>query len=172
MRNKIFVYSLIFFILYLIEVTIVPIKINNLTPEYIYIAVVLIAMFEKERYGAIYGLIAGLFCDFANGGLFGLKAVFFMLLGYCIGFLLTKMMSLNMFTSFLLYIFSFLIFQLLNFSIHLMYNDTEIIENAFIYVIIPKLLISLPLVAILYALFKHVYIKFYDNEKEEKQLWQ
>jgi rod shape-determining protein MreD len=129
-------------------------------------------MFEKERYGAIYGLIAGLFCDFANGGLFGLKAVFFMLLGYCIGFLLTKMMSLNMFTSFLLYIFSFLIFQLLNFSIHLMYNDTEIIENAFIYVIIPKLLISLPLVAILYALFKHVYIKFYDNEKEEKQLWQ
>lgn len=172
MKNKIIIYSLIFFILYLFEVTIIPVKINNYTPEYIFIAVILIAMFEKEKFGAIYGLVAGLFCDFADGGLFGFKAVIYIILGYCIGFLLTKIMSLNILTSYLLFIFSFLLFQLLNFSIHLMFNEAETIENAFKYLILPKMLISLPFVAVFYALFRLVYKKFYNYDKEEKQLWQ
>lgn len=170
MRNKIFVYSLIFFILYIIEVTIVPFKVNNCSPEYVFIAVILVAMFEKERYGAIYGLVIGLFYDFSDGGLFGLKAIFFMVLGYCIGFLLTKMMVLNIFTAYLLFIFNFLLFQLFYFNIHLMLNEKESIENAFIYLIIPKLTISLPFVAILYAVFKLLSVKLFKNKDEKKRI--
>ena len=61
MKVRILLYSLFLTLLYMLAYIITPLRFNGISPSYLLCAVVALGLFENEYFGAIYGLVSGLF---------------------------------------------------------------------------------------------------------------
>lgn len=88
-------YGLLLIATYFVQTTPFMIKINNSYPNVILILLILVAMFESNTYGAIFGLFAGMLVDInaVNGS--GLHAITYMLTGFICSLLIGRFLQNN-----------------------------------------------------------------------------
>ena len=166
MRSKVTFFSFMLLILLLLQYTFVPLSYQNCSPDYILILVICAAMFAGHKFGAVFGLIAGLFCDFSDGMIFGVKAILFAVFGYLIGFLVHKILAVNLLTVYLLFIVIFLVTQITALEFYSLFTRGLAFPELFMAYILPAGLLSLPFVLILYGMTK---LLFKWREKKEKE---
>ncbi len=121
-------------------------------PPLLLCTVVVCAMFEGEKAAALFGLFAGLFADAMTSGVFGLKAVLFLFFGYFIAFLEEKILSRNIISSTITGIFCVGLMELIGWMIASL-NSTIPFWTAAQYVFLPRLVMSLPVLLLLYIVF-------------------
>ncbi len=121
-------------------------------PPLLLCAVVVCAMFEGEKSAALFGLFSGLFADAMLSGVFGLRAVLFLIFGYLIAFLEEKILSRNVFSCTIAGMISVALMELLEWGIVGM-NHPVPFWTAAQYVFLPRLAMSLPVLLLLYPLF-------------------
>ena len=153
MKNRIFLYSLIFIALYSVQYIFAPLTLNGVGPEYILCGVVSISMFERQKFGAIYGLVFGLLSDFSSGGLFGINALIYMILGYTVGYLVSYLLSVNVFTCFLMSTVTLIVRDFITVVLTDFVHDGNI-GQALLKVCLPKLILTMPLTVLTYFVFK------------------
>ena len=153
MKKRIIRYTLIFIVFYLLQTAISPITVYGVGPEYILCCTVILAMFEKERFGSIYGLIFGLFCDFSSSGLFGTRAVLFMTFGFFIGIAATNFVSVSMFSAILLTVVTTAVFEML-LCVSYAFFMSESLLPLILYTALPKFLLTLIIIIPIYFIFK------------------
>lgn len=151
MRSRVIRYSFLFLILWLMESIVCPITLRGIYPEYILVSVICLSMREYEKTGAIFGLIFGLLSDFTCSGVFGVKGVFFMAFGYVIGLLSRKYIDLNFMSACLVTVvcsslFFFFTGLVGSFFVH------ETFYSVLSHIIIPKLVLTLPVILPVYPL--------------------
>ena len=78
MRSRIIGYTLVFIVFLFFDTAFVPLKIVGVGTCFLLSATVCLGIFEKECFGALFGLFSGLFLDFATAAVFGLNAIAFM----------------------------------------------------------------------------------------------
>lgn len=122
-------------------------------PPYLLCAVVVCAMFCGEKEASLFGLVSGLFADVMAGGLFGMKAVVYLFFGYMIAFLGEKILSRNVFSCTLAGILSVLLNELAAWGI-VSLNTPVPAAAAAQYVFFPRVAMSLPVLLLLYLVFK------------------
>jgi len=99
-NKKWLVYVVELFIVYLIQFTpsFFP-KFFDVTPNFLLVLAVSVAVFEGEKAGMWYGVAAGFLMDFAGYKIMGFNALFMAVLCYCCGYLVTKLMRNNILTT-------------------------------------------------------------------------
>lgn len=154
--KKHLIYSAVFLLVYIIEAA--PHKFLTFfgtTPDLIIICVVLYAIFEGEKAGAILGLVIGLLCD-VQSKIIGFNAIQFMILGYITGVLMQRLLRRNVITSISLCIAcTFLSSMLTYIFFFLLWGDRNFIF-AFLYIILLKAALSIPFSALFYNGFKYL----------------
>lgn len=145
------VIGLIFLLLGLIEHCIGPFWFGC-NPPYLLCAVVICALFAGEKSAALFGLFSGLFADAMTSGIFGLRAVFFLFFGYMIAFLAEKILSRNVFSGTLAGMLSVGLCELAVWGIECMKTPVPFVTAAR-YVFLPRLVMALPVLLLLYVLF-------------------
>ncbi len=121
-------------------------------PPYLLCAVVVCAMFSGEKTAALFGLFSGLFADAMTSGIFGLKAVIFLFFGYMIAFLAEKILSRNVFSCTLAGILSVALSEFAVWGIENLDHPVPLLTAAQ-YVFLPRLVMCLPVLLLLYVLF-------------------
>lgn len=144
--------SLLFLMLALCEHCLGPIW-WGCNPPLLLCAVAVCAMFEGEKSAALYGLFAGLFADVMAGGVFGVRGVLFLILGYLIAFLEEKIVSRNVFSCTITGMIAVAVGELAGWGIVCL-NSTVSFLTAAKYVFLPRLAMSLPVLLLLYIIFK------------------
>ena len=61
------------------------IAIGGIAPVFVIPATICAAMFENERFGAVFGLVLGFLCDVTVGGIMGYYALLLLFVGYFAG---------------------------------------------------------------------------------------
>lgn len=121
-------------------------------PPLLLCAVVICSMFEGAKYGALFGLFAGLFADIMVPGVFGLKAVLFLILGYLVAFLEDKILSRNILSSTLAGMVCVALMEIIGWGIASLQGSVPFLTAAQ-YVFLPRLAMSLPVLLLLYFVF-------------------
>ena len=153
MKKRIIRYTIIFIIFYLLQTAIRPFTVYGTGPEYILTCTVILAMFEKERFGALYGLISGLFCDFSSSGLFGTRAIFFMTIDYLIGIAATNFVSVSMIGAIFLTAAATAFFEAV-LCVFYAFFMSESLLPLILYTALPKFLLTLIIIIPVYFIFK------------------
>lgn len=153
MRRRIIIYTLLFAVFYLLQTALNPITVFGVSPEYILACTVVLAMTEKEKFGSIYGLVFGLLCDFSSSGLFGTRALLFMAVGYVVGFLATSFMSVSLIGALFLGSMSAVIIETLLCTAYSFFMSLPLVP-LLLYTALPKLLLTLPVIIIVYIVFR------------------
>jgi rod shape-determining protein MreD len=166
MLKKKGIYTIILLLLFLIEAS--PerfIHFLGVPPELLLPCVILIAMFEKEKYGAICGLIVGIFID-TQSKIIGFNALYFMILGFFIGMIMSALIRINIYSVILLIfsgVFLHNVFTYLFFFV--LYGNTSF-RFAFLSIIIPKTVLSTVLGVAMYFGFKKLRINVFQKNEE------
>ena len=166
MKRKIPFFSLLLLILLMLQYTFVPVRYGQASPDYVLILAVVAAMFSGHKFGAVFGLVAGMLCDFADGMFFGMKAVLFAVFGYLIGFLVYKILAVNFLTVTLLFSVVFLATETIVLGFYSFFVRGAAFGALFVNDILPSGLLSLPFVYLIYGMAK---LFFLWREKKEKE---
>ncbi|MBO5214482.1 MAG: rod shape-determining protein MreD [Clostridia bacterium] len=125
-------------------------------PPYLLCAVVVYAMFSGEKSAALFGLFSGLFADSMTSGVFGLHGVMYLFFGYMIVFLTEKIISGNVFSCTITGILTVALNEFALWGIENLDHPTDLLTAAQ-YVFLPRLVMSLPLLFLLYSLFSFLF---------------
>lgn len=125
-------------------------------PPYLLCAVVLCAMFSGEKAASLYGLFSGLFADAMTAGVFGLHGAIYLIVGYLVAFLTEKILSRNVFSCTLTALLFVGLNEALSYLIVTLGSPISL-SAALQYVFLPRLVMSLPVILILYVLFVLLY---------------
>lgn len=110
---------------------------------------VIIAMFEKEFAGLLYGILAGCLWDVSTATADGMKALFLALTGCICGLLVRYIMRNNLLSAFVLSGTASLLFFLAHWLINIVPNETGM-WSAFVRFYIPQIVLSLFATVLLY----------------------
>ncbi len=121
-------------------------------PPYLLCAVVVCAMFCGEKAASLFGLFFGLFADSMASGIFGFRAVTYLIFGYVIAFLVEKILSRNVFSGMITGILSVALYELILWGVEGL-NHSVLLLTAAQYIFLPRLVMSLPVLFLLYLLF-------------------
>lgn len=121
-------------------------------PPYLLCAIVICAMFCGEKSAALFGLFAGLFADSMASGIFGFRAVTYLIFGYIIAFLVEKIISRNVFSAIFTGILSVALYEILLWGVESLDHQVEFLTVAQ-YILLPRLVMSLPVLFLLYLVF-------------------
>ncbi len=121
-------------------------------PPYLLCTVVVCAMFCGEKAAPLFGLFSGLFADSMASGIFGFRAVTYLIFGYMIAFLVEKILSRNVFSSTLAGVLSVALYEFMLWGIESL-DSTIPLLSAARYVFWPRLAMSLPVLLSLYFVF-------------------
>ena len=121
-------------------------------PPALLCAVVVCSMFSGEKAAALFGLFSGLFADAMTTGIFGLRAVLFLIFGYMIAFLGETVLSRNVFSCTLAGILSVALSELAVWGLECLSAPVHI-SDAAQYVFMPRILMALPVLLLLYLIF-------------------
>lgn len=169
MRKRIIGYSLVFIVFYLLDAVFVPIKIFGVGPCFLLSAVVSIAMVEKERFGAIYGLVFGLFLDFTASSVFGVNAVTFMIIGYLVGITVYQKISVSAVGAFFLTFVSTVAAECIIGCLYAFFTSA-FINDVFLYIVFPKAVLTVPTVIITYPIIRFMG-KLFARHEEREGIW-
>ena len=125
-------------------------------PPYLLCAVVVCAMFSGEKAAALFGLFLGLFADSMASGIFGLRGVMYLFFGYMIAFLTEKIISRNVFSCMITGILAVALNELALWGIENLNHPVPFFSAAQ-YVFLPRLVMGLPVLFLLYLLFFRLY---------------
>ena len=126
---------------------------------------------EKERFGAIFGLIFGLLCDFTGGSIFGSQAIVFMITGFIAGTLTEITLSKNFLSTMIITESSIIIFGGLKAVFYIILNEASPI-SVLIYVLLPKIIMTLPFSILVYFMMKFFQrISDPNRERKRKRHW-
>jgi len=155
--------------LYILEYVFSPISFNGVTPEFALVAIVCMSAFEGQYFGAVYGLIWGLLCDFGDHGLFGTKGILFMIIGYSAAFFIVNYFAGNIPVIFIVSMTSTFFCQLVMLGIYSMSSSADDFYIGFYYVLLPKVIFAIPVTIILFILYKLLHIFTADKEMINKK---
>ncbi|MBQ2881634.1 MAG: rod shape-determining protein MreD [Clostridia bacterium] len=171
MAKKIILYSLGFILLFLIEAVFRPINLYGVAPMYVLCGVSAMGILEKEKFGAIFGLIFGLLCDFTSGSIFGSQALVFMITGFIAGTLTEITLSKSFISTLIITEASVLVFGGLKSLFYIILNE-ETPLSVLIYVLLPKLILTLPFSILVYFMLKFFQkISEPNRERKRKRQW-
>ncbi|MBO5248770.1 MAG: rod shape-determining protein MreD [Clostridia bacterium] len=121
-------------------------------PPYLLCCVVVCAMFFEEKTASLFGLIFGLFADSMSSGIFGFRGVLYLCFGYLVAFLSERVLSRNVFSSTLTGILSVALAEIISWGVENL-NHTVPFVQAARYVFLPRLVMALPVMLLLYVVF-------------------
>lgn len=121
-------------------------------PPYLLCCVAVFSMFAGQKSAALFGLAAGLFADFTASGVFGVRAVLYLSLGYLIVFLGEKVLSRNIFTVTLTGVLCVALGEISVWGVVCL-GRPEAFAVAAQYVFLPRVAMSIPVVLLLYLFF-------------------
>lgn len=171
MTKKIFLYSLGFLLLFFIEAVFRPISVFGVSPMYVLCGVSAMGILEKEKFGAIFGLIFGLLCDFAGGSLFGSQALVFMITGFIAGTLSEITLSKSFFSTLVITASSIIVFGGLKSLFYIVLNEEEPL-SVLLYIMLPKFLLTLPFSVLIYFMLKFLQkISAPNRERKKRKKW-
>ncbi len=171
MAKKITLYSLGFILLFFVEAVFRPITLYGVAPMYVLCGVSAMGILEKERFGAIFGLIFGLLCDFTGGSIFGSQAIVFMITGFIAGTLTEITLSKNFLSTMIITESSIIIFGGLKAVFYIILNEASPI-SVLIYVLLPKIIMTLPFSILVYFMMKFFQrISDPNRERKRKRQW-
>lgn len=157
------IYGIIFLLLYIIQ-TMPQSGLNKgySTPELLLPLLTVLALFEGEKFGAIFGIIIGLLYDAQGGGLTGFYTILFMFYGYFTGILLIFLLRRNILTSMSISAICVLTTNyLFYFFFYYMYGELSF-SYVTLNIILPKTAMSLVFTFFIYLLIRYIYNKFPD----------
>lgn len=126
-------------------------------PPYLLCATAVLACFAEEKTASLFGLAAGLIADFCSLGVFGIRAVLYLAIGYLTVFALETFLSRNVFSGVLLGILSVAVAELAAWGIAGLGGTVYPFAFAARTVFLPRLSMSVPVILLLYALFRVMY---------------
>jgi len=171
MARKTILYSLGFILLFLIEAVFRPITLYGVAPMYVLCGVSAIGILEKEKFGAIFGLIFGLLCDFTGGSIFGSQALVFMITGFIAGTLTEITLSKSFISTLIITESSVLVFGGLKAFFYIILNEAAPL-SVLIYILLPKLLLTLPFSILVYFMMKFLQkLSEPNRERKRKKQW-
>ncbi|MBQ7014874.1 MAG: rod shape-determining protein MreD [Clostridia bacterium] len=171
MTKKIFLYSLGFLLLFFIEAVFRPISVFGVSPMYVLCGVSAMGILEKEKFGAIFGLIFGLLCDFTGGSLFGSQALVFMITGFIAGTLSEITLSKSFFSTLVITASSIIVFGGLKSLFYIVLNEEEPL-SVLLYIMLPKFLLTLPFSVLIYFMLKFLQkISAPNRERKKRKKW-
>ncbi len=150
-KIRLLILSLLFLLLALTEHCIGPFW-WGCNPPYLLCFTVVCALFSGEKTAAIFGLLAGLVADSASAGVFGLRAVMFLVFAYLLAFFTEAFLSRNVFTCLLSGVVTVGLSELAVFGIENLSHPVPI-QTAAYYIFLPRLVMSVPLLLLLYIVF-------------------
>ena len=156
MKKKIFFHAALLFVFVLLQYTIVPVQYNRASPDYILVTVVMAALFFNYRFASVYGLIAGLLCDYCDGLILGLKGALFLICGYLIGVLVQVILSRNLLTAYLVFCSAFIGCQTFYWLAFCLLEHSGSIGRILVNYLVPQFLLTVPFVAVYYWLCSRV----------------
>ena len=161
---KYILYFAIIFILFILETTPTFLSINGIKPNFLYPCLISIAMVEDEFVGGIFGVIIGLFCDYATySSSFGFNTILLLIVGVLVGLLTVFLIKNNKLNAFLFTISLFVIrFSLEYFFVYYIWNYENsymIITEQFLPITIYSSIFSVPI----YLLFKKIHTKIKEK---------
>ena len=121
-------------------------------PPMLLCAVTVCAMFSGEKSAALFGLFSGLFADAMVPGVFGLNAVLFLFFGYLIAFLSETVLSRNVFSCTVAGMLTVALCELAGWGVECLSSPIPLPTAAY-YVFLPRFVMALPVLLILYLLF-------------------
>ncbi|MBQ4323335.1 MAG: rod shape-determining protein MreD, partial [Clostridia bacterium] len=125
-------------------------------PPYLLCAVAICSLFGGEKLASILGLVSGLFADSMTSGVFGVRAVLFLFFGYMVAFLAEKVLSRNVFSATLTGLGCVILGELASWGILCLSQSIPFVTAAQ-FVFVPRVVMSLPVILLLYVLFSFLY---------------
>lgn len=165
---KHFTYTMIVIFLYIFQTTPVFLSIMGVKPVLVVPAAILIAMFEGEFTGGIYGALAGLLCDIniiprvdGRGSLlFGFNGFMICTLCIAVGLLTIYLLRCNLFSCMLFVTLSMLILESLSFLFaHGMWGY-ENVHKVYTHYILPGIGYTLAVTPLIFWLFRGTFKRF------------
>ena len=147
MKKKIFFHAALLFVFVLLQYTIVPVQYNRASPDYILVTVVMAALFCNYRFASVYGLIAGLLCDYCDGLLFGLKGALVKI---------PEGIYRNLLTAYLVFCSAFIGCQTFYWLAFCLLEHSGSIGRILVNYLVPQFLLTVPFVAVYYWLCSRV----------------
>ena len=166
MRKRIIGYSLVFILFFIADAVFAPFRLFGVGPSFLLSATVCIAMVEKERFGAIYGLVFGLFLDFASAAVFGVNALSFMIIGFIIGITVYQKIAVSFVGAFFLTSVSTVVSCCIIACAYTFFTSASI-ADVFLYICIPKIILTVPTVIVTYPIIKFMGKRFALHEERE-----
>lgn len=108
-------YSMVFLVLFVLQVTPGALVVAGCKPLLLLPAVVCLAIHERELVGGVFGAIGGMLCDVTAFTYFGFNAILFLVVGTAVGLLVEYLMQGNRVNAFLFTLASLLIIMYLNY---------------------------------------------------------
>ena len=153
-------YVLLIIIAYVLQTTTSLFVIFGVKPLLLVPLAVCIAMFEGEFAGAIFGAVAGLFCDLGSGQLFGSNGLVLMLCCLAAGLLVHVLMRPTLLTCMILSGGTLLLRGMFDFFFNLALWDYDGISRVLLTNIFPVILYSLVVTPLFYLLIKKLSARF------------
>ncbi len=121
---------------------------------------VIIAMFEKEIPGAVFGLLAGCLWDLASTVPDGANALFFAIVGAVCGLVTRYFLRNNLASAFLLSGSISVLFSVGHWFFFVYLNESTGAFSALLRFYVPQMLLTLPLIPFVYFIIRAVEKKF------------
>lgn len=166
MKKKVIFHAAALFFFVLLQYTMIPIQVNRASPDYVLILVTTAALFCGYRFASVFGLIAGLLCDYCDGLMFGLKGALFLICGYLIGVLVQVVLSRNLLTAYFSFLSAFIVCQTFYWFAFCLLEHTGGVGEILLSYLLPQLLLSLPFVAPYYWVCKKL---LKEKEKDTRR---
>ncbi len=128
---------------------------------------VTVGMFERETYGLIFGLLAGVLCDINNATGDGVYALLFALTGFTCGLLMTYLMMNNLLTATILTSFWALVYAVVSWFITVGIHGISGGWRLLLSLYLPTALLNVIIMPIFYYLVRAIKKEFLNMENDE-----
>lgn len=162
------IYGVILFLLYIIQIS--PyrlVDILNVTPELVLPALILIAMYDGEKVGALSALVVGLVYD-SSSKVTGFNTILFIVFTFFTGVLIATQLKRNIISAIVLCSSAVLLQNLLTYFFFFGIAGSGNFILALKTIILPKLIYTLFISAILYYVFLIIKMQMFDEDADEQ----
>lgn len=164
---KFSVYTLIIFVLYILQSTPGFFEVGGAAPIFVLPACVCLSVYEGETSGGVFGFFAGLLCDCAAETVFGFNALFFMLLCAGAGLLFIYVLRRSVLNVMLISLSAIFVRSLLEFFFSFVLYDYPGLAMFFYTVIAPQVALTAIFSLPLCLLFRSLHSRFEPEEARE-----
>lgn len=128
---------------------------------------VTVGMFERETYGLSFGLLAGILWDMNIAEADGVYALFFALVGFVCGLLMTYLMMNNLITAYILTGFWGIVYALVSWLLSVGINGIDGGWKLLLTFHLPNALLNIFLMPIFYYIVRYIKKYYLSLENEE-----